>query len=302
MIMTFNLKFTLVTFCLLAMECSVVAQSTRRQVYDSMLVGDRITPAVSSVMMPKTYTEVIVNSSMVSTNSYFDTNRDKLGMDFRSTTSITTLQVTHGVSSSARFNVGLDLSYRIRRIDGDPESSPFKVFTSESDGLIDYERAFTSVGIRARYVPTRNRNFVIQQAFVVPVASSAEGAFLGDNRYALNNQFLYTQLLGRKFFLFGQLDVLIRFKQDENNSDVTVPLNIFASYLLNNHIFPFVQLGMVNIWGEDLIDPGQSFSYGFGLQYQFNTMFNINAFYSDAFSGKNIYQFRTLNLGVRIVF
>jgi hypothetical protein len=58
---------------------------------------------------------------------------------------------------------------------------------------------------------------------------------------------------------------------------------------------------MVNVWGEDLIDPGQSFSYGFGLQYQFNTMFNINAFYSDAFSGKNIYEFSTLNLGVRVV-
>ena len=284
------------------MECSVVAQSKRRQVYDSMLVGDRITPAVSSVMMPKTYTEVIVNSSMVSSNSYFDSNRDKIGLNSRSTWSNTILQVTHGISSSGRFNVGLDLAYRIRRQDGDPESSPFKVFSNESDGLIQYERAFTSLGVRARYVPTRNRNFVIQQSFIVPIASSAEGAFLGDNRYALNNQFLYTQLLGRKFFLFGQLDVLIRFKQDENNSDYTVPLNIFASYLLNNHIFPFVQLGMVNVWGEDLVDPGQSFSYGFGLQYQFNTMFNINAFYSDAFSGKSIYQFRTLNLGVRVVF
>ena len=302
MIMTFNVKFALLAFSLLAMECSVVAQSKRREVYDSTLVGDRITPAVSSVMMPKTYTEVIVNSSMVSTNSYFDANRDKLGANFRSTSSITTLQMTHGISSSGRFNVGLDLSYRIRRMDGDPGSSPFKVFSTDNDNLIDYERAFTSVGIRARYVPTRNRNFVIQQAFVVPIASSAEGQFLGDNRYALNNQFLYTQLLGRKFFLFGQLDVLIRFKQDENNSDYTVPLNILASYLLNNHIFPFVQLGMINVWGEDLIDPGQSFSYGFGLQYQFNTMFNINAFYSDAFSGKNIYQFSTLNLGVRVVF
>lgn len=299
--MTFYLKLPLLVFCLIALECSVHAQSRRRSLYDSLLVGDRITPAVSSVMMPKTYTEVILNSSMASTNTFFDAQRDKLGMDFRSTSSITTLQVTHGISSSGRFNLGLDLSYRMRRMDGDPESSPFKVFSNESNGLIDYERAFTSVGIRARYVPTRNRNFVIQQAFVIPVASSAEGAFLGDNRYALNNQFLYTQLLGRKFFLFGQLDVLIRFQQDESSSDYTVPFNVFASYLLNNHIFPFVQLGMVNVWGEDF-DHRQSFNYGVGLQYQFNTMFNINAFYSDAFSGKNIYQFSTLNLGVRAVF
>ena len=283
------------------MECSVVAQSKRRQVYDSTLVGDRITPAVSSVMMPKTYTEVILNSSMVSTNTYFDADRNKLDMTFRSTTSITTLQMTHGMSSSGRLNLGLDLSYRVRRMDGDPESSPFKVFSNESDGLIEYQRAFTSVGLRARYVPTRNRNFVIQQVFTIPISSGSEkGSFLGDNRYALNNQFLYTMLLGRKFFLFGQLDMLIRFEDDQNSADFTLPLNVFATYLLNNHLFPFVQIGMVNLWGDDY-EPAQSFSYGFGLQYQFSTMFNINAFYSDAFNGKNIYKFSSLNLGVRVV-
>jgi len=300
--MTFKIKFLLLVFYILAIECSVVAQSTRKQVYDSSLVGDRITPAVSSVMMPKSYTEVILNSSMVSTNTYFDADRNKLDMTFRSTTSITTLQMTHGVSSSGRVNFGLDLSYRVRRMDGDPESSPFKVFSSESDGLMEYQRAFTSVGIRARYVPTRNRNFVIQQIFTIPISSGSEqGAFLGDNRYALNNQFLYTMLLGRKFFLFGQLDAIIRFEDDDNSADFTLPLNVFATYLLSNHLFPFVQVGMVNLWGDDY-EPAQSFTYGFGLQYQFSTMFNINAFYSDAFNGKNIYKFSSLNLGVRVVF
>jgi hypothetical protein len=295
-------KLLLVGLLFLMIAGTADAQLSRKQVYDSSLVGDRITPAVSSVMMPKSYTEVILNSSMVSTNTYFDADREKLDMTFRSTTSITTLQMTHGISSSGRFNLGLDVSYRVRRMDGDPESSPFKVFSGESDGLIEYQRAFTSVGVRVRYVPTRNRNFVIQQIFTIPVSSgSEEGAFLGDNRYALNNQFLYTQLLGRKFFLFGQLDVLVRFEDDQNSADFTLPLNVFATYLLNNHLFPFVQVGMVNLWGDDY-DPAQSFTYGLGLQYQFSTMFNINAFYSDAFNGRNIYKFSSLNLGVRVVF
>jgi hypothetical protein len=297
-----NLRIILLSFFTLVMADTVMAQSKRREAYDSLLVGDRITPAVSTVMMPKSYTEVIVNSMLLSTNSFFDANRDKINMDYRSSSSITTLQVTHGISSSGRFNIGLDLAYRIGRTDGDPDSSPLKVFSSESDGLIEYERAFTSIAARVRYVPTRNKNFVIQQAFSVPIASSTEGEYLGDNRYALNNQFLYTQLLGRKFFLFGQLDVLIRFEDDKYSTDYTVPLNIYASYLLNNHIFPFVRLGMLNVWGEDIDGSAQSFNYGFGLQYQFNSMFNINAFYTDSFSGKNLYDVASVNLGVRVVF
>src|SRR5215204_4910896 len=81
----------------LAITCDAIAQMTRKEVYNSSLVGDHITPAVSSVMMPKSYTEVILNSSMVSTNTYFDADRNKMDMTFRSTTSITTLQVTHGI-------------------------------------------------------------------------------------------------------------------------------------------------------------------------------------------------------------
>jgi len=193
----------------------------------------------------------------------------------------------------------LDLSYRTGRSDSDPASSPMKVMGNSSEGLIDYERSFTSIGIRARYVPTRNRNFVIQNTFVVPLSSSdAEAVFLGDNRYAFNTQFLYTQLLGRKFFLFGQTDFLIRFKDDRNDIDYTMPLNVYATYLLNRHFFPFVQLGMVNSWSDVT---RQSFSYGVGLQYQFNTMFNINAFYNDVFAGKSSNQWNAYNLGIRVV-
>jgi len=301
--MNITRKLFLITTVLIGFASDTFAQSKRRLDYDSLLVGDLITPAVSSVMMPKTYTEIILNSSLVTTHTLFTEDRDKLDMDWRSTTSINTLQVTHGISSSGRFNVGLDLSYRMRRMDGDPESSAFDVFSDKSDGLIEYQRSFTSVGIRARYVPTRNRNFVIQNIFSIPISSASadESAFLGDNRYALNTQFLYTQLLGRKVFLFGQFDVLVRFEDDQNTMDFTNPINIFGTYLLNDHIFPFVQLGMMNMWDEDFEHLGQSFTYGVGLQYQFSTMFNINAFYNEVFAGKSIYQFKGLNLGIRVV-
>jgi len=275
------------------------AQSKRRSLYDSMLVGDRITPAVSSVMMPKSYTEIILSNSMLTTNALYNSKGESINLSNRYTYLINTLQVTHGITTSGRFNLGLDLSYRTGRSDSDPASSPMKVMGNSSEGLIDYERSFTSIGIRARYVPTRNRNFVIQNTFVVPLSSSdAEAVFLGDNRYAFNTQFLYTQLLGRKFFLFGQTDFLIRFKDDRNDIDYTMPLNVYATYLLNRHFFPFVQLGMVNSWSDVT---RQSFSYGVGLQYQFNTMFNINAFYNDVFAGKSSNQWNAYNLGIRVV-
>lgn len=275
------------------------AQSKRRNLYDSLLVGDRITPAVSSVMMPKTYTEIILANSLLSTNTIYNSSGDAMNLNSRFTYLINTLQVTHGLTSSGRLNVGLDLSYRTGRADADPDSSPMKVFGNSSEGLVEYERSFTSIGFRARYVPTRNRNFVIQNTFYVPISTSGgDAGFLGDNRYAFNTQFLYTQLLGRKIFIFGQADFLIRFKDDQNDTDYTMPINAYCTYLVNRHFFPFIQLGMVNSWGDV---SRQSFSVGGGLQYQFNTMFNINAFYSDAFAGKNSNHWNTYNLGIRVV-
>lgn len=278
-------------------------QSARKERYDSMLVGDRITPAVSSVMMPRTYTEVILSNSLLSSNTYFTASRESLKLDQRYSYFFNTLQVTHGLSSSGRFNLGLDISYRTGRADADPDSSPLAVLGNSSDGLIQYERAFTSIGFRARYVPTRNRNFVIQHMFYIPIgASTEEGMFLGDSRYAFNTQFLYTQLLGRKVFLFGQMDVLVRFENDQGDTDYTNPINIFATYLVNKHLFPFVQVGMLNAWSKDFELLRQSFTYGVGLQYQFNTMFNINAFYNDVFAGKTTNRWKAYNIGIRVVF
>jgi hypothetical protein len=55
---------------------------------------------------------------------------------------------------------------------------------------------------------------------------------------------------------------------------------------------------MMNSWSDVT---RQSFSLGGGLQYQFNTMFNINAFYSNAFAGENSNRWDTYNLGIRVV-
>ncbi len=284
------------------MTTSVVAQSARRKMYDSLLVGDRITPAVSSVMMPKSYTEVILSNSLLTTNAYYNDDRNRMDAGQRYTYLINTLQVTHGISATGRLNLGLDLSYRTGRADADPDSSPLAVFGNSSEGLIQYERAFTSMGIRARYVPTRNRNFVIQHVFSVPISSGDAGEFLGDNRYALNTQFLYTQLMGRKLFLFGQADVYVRFEDDQADTDFTNPVYLFLTYLANDHFFPFVQVGMTNAWDVDFDLLRQSFTYGVGLQYQINSMFNINAFYNDVFAGKTTYRFNAYNLGIRVVF
>ncbi len=291
--------FFLQLFALLFATGIAQAQSKRKAVYDSLLIGDRITPAVSSVMMPKSYTEIILSNSLLTTNSVYSSTGELLNLGSRYTYFINTLQVTHGVTSSGRFNIGLDLSYRTGRADADPESSPMKVFGNSSEGLIEYGRGLTSIGLRTRYVPTRNRNFVIQNTFRVPInRSSTESNFLGDNRYAFNTQFLYTQLLGRKVFLFGQTDFLIRFKDDQYKTDFTLPVNVYATYLINRHLFPFIQLGMVNLWSDVT---SQSFTYGAGLQYQFNTMFNINFLYSDVFAGQNSNGWSSYNLGIRVV-
>jgi hypothetical protein len=295
--------FALACFCLLTEFTPVLAQS-RRAAYDSLIVGDRITPAVSSVMMPKTYTEVILNNALLTTNKFFASDGDLYSFPNggkRDSYFFNTLQITHGLSSSGRFNVGVDLSYRTGRIDSDPESSPTKVFGSSSDGLIKYERALTSVGIRTRYVPfSKVQGLVVQHTFYIPIsAGSQESTFLGDSRYAVNSQLLFNQLLGRKMFLFAQLDLFVRLEEGVQKTDYTVPLNVFASYLAGKHFFPFVQLGTSRSWFEGFTT--SSYSYGAGIQYQFTSMFNINFFYNDVFAGKNYSEWQSFNLGIRAV-
>jgi len=291
-----------ITLALCAFAVASQAQE-RRRIYDSLLVGDVITPAVSSVMMPASFTEVIWINSLLTSNSMFTGDRRELNAANRTTVALSTLQVTHGISRSGRFNAGLDLNYRIGRQDSDPNSSPLAVYGNESDGLIQYERGFTSVAVRARYVPIgRHRNFVVQQSFYLPFnPASSQSAFLGDNRYMLNTQLLYNHLLGKKFFLFGQFDFLIRFKDERNTADFINPINIFASYLLDKHVFPFVQIGMSNSFANDFAHYRQSFSYGFGVQVQFTTMFTLNAFYNDTFAGMNANHWKAINLGLRAV-
>lgn len=295
-------KPALITLFLLLCTISVASAQSRRSRYDSLLVGDRITPAVSSVMMPKSYTEVILYSSLITANRFFGSTGNWVSSEDRNSYLFYTLQATHGLSTSGRFNVGVDLSYRIRRTDADENSSPLKVFGNDNKGLIRYERAFTSVGLRARYIPfAKIPNLVVQHTFYIPISTGAdESAYLGDNRYALNSQLLYNQLLGRKMFLFGQVDLFVRLKEGADATDYTVPVNVFATYLLTKHIFPFVQLGMSNSWYPTVT--ASSYSYGAGLQVQFTSMFNINFFYNDVFAGKNTRDWKSFNLGIRKVF
>lgn len=294
----------LVYLCLLSELTPALAQS-RRSIYDSLIVGDRITPAVSSVMMPKGYLEVILNNSLLTANQFFASDGDQYsfpGGGKRDSYFFNTLQLTRGLSSSGRFNAGIDISYRTGRTDSDPESSPTKVLGNSSDGLIRYERAFTSIGVRTRYIPFANiRNLVVQHTFYIPISGgSQESTFLGDSRYALNSQLLFNQFIGRKTFLLSQLDFFVRLEEGMQKTDYTVPLNIFAAYLVTKSILPFVQLGASRSWFEGFTTA--SYTYGAGLQYQFTTMFNINFFYNDVFAGKNYSDWKGFNLGVRGVF
>jgi hypothetical protein len=255
-------------------------------------------------MMPPTYTEVILSSTLLTTNQYFDSDRKAGDSDRRVSYLFSTLQITHGISSSGRVNVGIDMNYRVGRSDIDRNSSPLDVLSSSGEGMIDYERAFTSIGIRARYVPLADHpNFVIQNTFTIPVSTSSYGSlFLGDNRSKLNTQLLYNHLVGRKMFIFGQADVLVLFKTSHYNAHYAVPLNIYASYLATRNIIPFALIGTSNSWDDSFSQQAQAFTYGLGLQIQFTTMFTANLFYNDTFAGKNVSQWQAFNVGVRGVF
>ena len=76
-------------------------------------------------MMPQTYTEVLLSNALSTANTYFKSDRSKINLTERDTYLINTLQITHGVSSSGRFNVEIRMT-KSRRAGKEPRPRKVK--------------------------------------------------------------------------------------------------------------------------------------------------------------------------------
>jgi len=297
-LITFLFNFSILTYS------QSDSSSTRLKRLENAIYGNLLSPSVSSLTLPKGFVEVNIFNSLLSTGSGFDENKKNKDAFSRSTYYYGLIQLTYGLSR--KFNIGMDVTYTAARSDFNLQSSPLKVFGSSDTDLFQQEKALSSIGLRARYLPTNNNKLVFQTSVIFPVAPEKVANFLGQNRVSLNHQLLYNIQLGRKMNIFTQLgfNYLIK-KNDTYLGLLSVPANVYFGYLIGNKFLPFIMLGHSRNFGKtfnkDFEQLSHSSLYGIGAQYQFSLRFSLNAFYTNVFEGKNSPLWQNYNFGARII-
>ncbi|RYZ97019.1 MAG: hypothetical protein EOO68_15920 [Moraxellaceae bacterium] len=117
---------------------------------DSARLSQPFIPAVSSVMIKHDQIELNYFLSVASGNRYRDFDGNLQDYNVRLTYLYNTLQFTYGISKKDRFNIGLDVSAIMGRIDDNPNSSFLKVFDGSTTGNSRHTAAFTSIAPRIR--------------------------------------------------------------------------------------------------------------------------------------------------------
>jgi hypothetical protein len=273
--------------------------------------GNLFTPGVSGFMLPKGFAEVnYVNTLLTARNrfdneGFFEPIRQGINR-FRQTAHYSQIFAYYGISRSGKFNIGADATYTQFRTDIEPNSSPLKIFGNNTTNASSNQRAFTNLGVRIRYAPLyKSTKLICQSNISFPVASEVNQNATGQNRISWGNQALYLIDITKKWFAFGQIDLIYRIRKDQfNTGQVQVPVTAYTAYQFSKFL-PFALISHGRFYGKDgtgkfsgLFHASQ---WGLGLQFQPSLRFSMNTFYSQTFNGKSTNAWDTINLSIRCV-
>lgn len=272
---------------------------------DSLSLLHPLVPAVSSVLLKNNQIEINLFNSLITANEFRDGNGHLTALNTRQSYLYNSLQFTYGLSKKARFNMGLDINSIAGRIDGDRNSSLFKVFHSKVEGNNKYARAFTSIGPRIRWRPfNKDYRFTLQSSIIFPTLGKEEKKeVLGQNQLFFLNQLLYNQPLSKRLFLFTQLGVQYGFKNDNAASMIVSPVSGYLSYIIPKKTILFALINYIPVFKKEASWDYTAYTtqLGGGLQYYITKNFLTNLFYANDISGKNYQDFDSYNISLRYV-
>ncbi len=255
---------------------------------------------------------------------YTQTRSNWLGVDYsgqRETFHTSLLQLTYGVSSNKRINVGVDINFKSSARSADTSAaSTFNSFGFQNNDSMRV--GISSIGPRLKISPFKGvNNFSIQSTFLIPTIQHPEGysspngdgnLYWSDwNRYIWWNQFFVDHTIG-KFQFFGEADLLFRFRRGKNQvTHLDIPMNLFVSYfpsdkitlyLMSQHVTRYTQdINQLVPAGTDWVIPMNYTASGAGFKYQFSSRFNIELLYTNFWRGKNSGLGSTFNVGLKYI-
>lgn len=261
-----------------------------------------------SVLLEKGTWDLFSFYSIYTQTAVRDQQGNEVALGQRQTFLNAMYQITYGVSESGRFNIGLDIQVNRAYYDND-EGSPLNVL-SFGDG--DFSRtAVSAIGPRIRYVPFASTpNLSIQSTFLFPVASDLEAPFFtAHDRYTWFTQLFYDHKLSAKWRVFLELDLLYRFKRNDNQVNFfRTPASAFLSYFPNSKttLFGFTQYSprfqnLSNSTEEQFGFSNWFTQIGVGAKYQLMANLGIELSYSNFVASRQDGAGYTLNLGFRYI-
>jgi len=256
---------------------------------------------------------VLLNKGQVELNSFFNVYsqikiRDEEGnnvvLNDRQSFFNSQLQVTFGVSKSARINVGFDVIVSTFS-NGESRFSPI---TQSGDFNAT---VLAAIGPSVRFTPFKSiNNLSVRSAFLFPGASNLEnreGQFIAHDRYTWNTQVFFDQKLSDRWRLFLEADLIYRFSTNAEQVDffrtpVTGILSFFPSQKIS--LFAIYQYSpryqvVSNGFDEDFGLSQWFQQAGLGFKYQLTKNLEIESSNTNFFASKNDGGGSTLNIGLR---
>ena len=282
-----------------------------------------------SSLLKKNQLEVQLFNNLYTQTAYRDDDRNKIDLHQRQTYFTGLLNFLFGASSSANYNIGLDINLKSVRID-EESSSLFKVFSFQSD--FNNRTAIGSLGPTFKFKPFKKSSITIKSSFLIPIAEDGEAdernaqgepvrPWLDWNRFTWWNQIFYDRNLGSDFQLFLEADLLFRFAKPAEryandfpkNNLLSTPISAFLSYFPSEKstVYGMVQYAPTFVFDEIDDQGNKSFRFfpnsdyvqiGVGGKYQVAPRIGLEVLYTNFIASANAGAGSTFNLGIRYIY
>lgn len=267
--------------------------------------GSNVVNYTPSVLLKKNQFEIQFFNNLYTQTAWRNDQGKLQKLGSRGSWNTLMMTFNYGVSKSARFNVGFDINLRSTHND-EEDSKAIDIFKFAQNN--QSRTTISTIGPKIKWNPIKKiTNFSLQSAFWIPVTDSLENKsnrpWLDYDRYTWWTQLFYDKSIGAKYQFFGELDFLLRLPEIGSNvpSSETIfstPVSIFFSYFPSPKSTIYVQYQYAPTITSY---PSYYMQAGIGGKYQVLSQLQLEASYTNFFSGHTQGAGATFNVGLRYI-
>lgn len=257
-----------------------------------------------SVLINKGSSEIKLFNNLYTQTLFFNEDNESVDAGGRSTFFTSIFEANYGLSKNV--SLGAELWFKSANF-GPSDSSPLETLNF---GNSDMSRTgLSGVGLRIKFNPVKKwTHLSVQSTLLANVLEDPDGSvsnqpFLDGDRHQWITRIFYDKSFGSKFQIFTQLAAWVNIDREfeQQNTNVSTPIDIFGSYFATNKLTFYVQ----NQFWPSLGSEGISSFFvqsGAGVKYQLFKGFEVEGLYTKFVYGQNTGAGETFNVGFRVIY